>query len=154
MRCASKSSEWSSLSSTSSRLDDQNEKCKACSYTSDKRKKMSDHESVHFVRKCLNCQKFIRNNTFPAHKRQCQTLTLQKLYCGLENCNFSTYYDFSLRRHRKRHEGSFKCVSCSCPRFFRTKEKLEKHSIPILWRVIRINIVESALNPPAIGPNM
>ena len=116
--------------------------------------KMSDHESVHFVRKFLNCQKFIRNNTFPAHKRQCQTLTLQKLYCGLENCNFSTYHDFSLRRHRKRHEGSFKCVSCSCPRFFRTKEKLEKHSIPILWRVIRINIVESALNPPAIGPNM
>ena len=90
--------------------------------------KMSDHESVHFVRKFLNCQKFIRNNTFPAHKRQCQTLNLQKLYCGLENCNFSTYYDFSLRRHRKRHEGSFKCVSCSCPKFFRTKEKLEKHS--------------------------
>ena len=90
--------------------------------------KMSDHESVHFVRKFLNCQKFIRNNTFPAHKRQCQTLNLQKLYCGLENCNFSTYHDFSLRRHRKRHEGSFKCVSCSCPKFFRTKEKLEKHS--------------------------
>ena len=136
------------------RLDDQNEKCKACSYTNDKRKKIM-HESVHFVRKCLNCQKFIRNNTFPAHKRQCQTLNLQKLYCGLENCNFSTYHDFSLRRHRKRHEGSSPSNACLVlvPNF--SGQKRSWKNIPsILWRVIRINIVESALNPPAIGPNM
>ena len=52
-------------------------------------------------------------------------LTKVKHHCGLEDCKFATYHAFSIRRHRKSHEGSFKCGSCS--KFFKTKEKLEDH---------------------------
>ena len=102
-------------------------KCKACSFTNENLKKVQDHERTHYVRKCLNCQKFIKGPNFQRHTRQCQqsNLNLVKHHCGIDDCKFSTYHDFSLKRHRKTHKGSFKCVSC--PKFFRTKEKLEKH---------------------------
>ena len=61
-------------------LDNQDQECKACSFTNDNKRKLSDHEKVHFVRKCLNCQKYIKNSKFLYHKKQCQSLTLKKMH--------------------------------------------------------------------------
>ena len=91
--------------------ENQNTKCKACRYTNENARRLSDHEKVHYVRKCLCCQKFIKNSTFHSHKIQCASLPVQELFCDMEHCNFSTYHDSSLRRHRKRHEISFPCAS-------------------------------------------
>ena len=58
-------------SKASSPSEHQNDKSKVCSYRNEIRKKISDHETVHFLRKCLNCSpSVIKKGTFSAHKRQ------------------------------------------------------------------------------------
>ena len=101
-------------------------KCRACNYTNENKKKLQDHEQSHYVRKCPKCHIFVRKTIFAGHKRQCEaTASPVKHHCGLEDCKFSTYHEFSIHRHRRSHEGSFKCGSCS--KFFKSKDKLESH---------------------------
>ena len=112
---------------TVSPIDKDSSKFKVCSFHNENEKIVQNHSRIHCVKKCTNCQKFFRNKNFENHRRMCEqsNLNLVKLHCGIGNCKFSTFYACNLKRHRKTHEGSFKCVSC--PKFFKTEAKLEKH---------------------------
>ena len=50
-----------SAGDTVSPIEKKSSKCKACTFTNENSKKVQDHEKTHYVRKCLNCQKFFRS---------------------------------------------------------------------------------------------
>ena len=103
-------------------------RCKACSYSNENKKKLQDHERTHYIRQCTKCHLFVRKGSFVYHKKQCEATSAPvKHLCGIEDCKFATYHESSIHRHRRSHQGSLKCGSCT--RFFKTKEKLESHKL-------------------------